>query len=76
MLEPGVIGPGIDKMGQPQLFDSSKALQEGVFDQVENDIVRYFDESVDRIVDYLQFIGGRLIPHLGILCHKSMLLLV
>ena len=64
MLEPRVIGPGIDKMSESQLFDSTEALQEGVLDKVENDFERYFDESVDRIVDYLQLIGGRWIPHM------------
>ena len=75
MLEAGMIGPGIDKVGESQLLNPPQALEQRMFNQVKYQIVWDFDESIHGIIDDFQFVCGGVFPHLDLLCHKSILLL-
>ena len=55
MLKTGVNGSGIYRVGESQLTDSAKPLKIAVFDQVENQIVRDGNKSINGVVKYLPF---------------------
>jgi hypothetical protein len=63
MLEPGVVGTRIDKVGQSELPDPSQTLEPGMLDQVKNDIEWDLDKSVNGIIDDFQLVGGGKFPH-------------
>jgi hypothetical protein len=75
MLESGMIGPGVDKVGETQLPDSPQPLKEGMLYQFKGQIIWDFNKSIDRIIDDFQFVGGRNVPHAGCLWDKIMFLL-
>lgn len=56
MLEAGMLGSRVNKIGKTQLFDPAQALKPGVMDQVVNQIAGQGGESIDRIVDNLSFV--------------------
>lgn len=56
MLEPAVIGSGIDKAGKPELPHVSESLHIGVLNDVIDQIARYTYESVHRIINNFPFV--------------------
>lgn len=56
VLKPGMCGAGIYKAGKSQLSYPTESLNIGMFKQVKNEVGRYDDESVYRIIDDFTFI--------------------
>jgi len=57
MLKTCVIGSGIDKICEPELFDISQPLEPWMFNQVKYKITRDTDKSINRIIDYFSLIN-------------------
>lgn len=76
VLKPGMVGSRIHEMGEPQLADPAEPLEQRVLHQVKDDFEWNFNKSVYRIIDDFQFVGGGPFPHLVVLCHKIILLLL
>src|SRR5690606_8466470 len=62
VLKPGVQCSRIDIVGQSELFDPSQPLEISVFNQVEDQIGRYGDKPIYRIIEDLALI------HTGMTC--------
>jgi hypothetical protein len=78
MLEPAMIGSGINKACKTKLFNIPQSLEPGVLDNIVNQIARYAYKSINRIIDYFSFIC--LVDHLKNswytkLCKKNAFLL-
>ena len=50
-MEPMMVCSRIDKTGKTQLGYPSQPLEIGMFDQIENDLVRYGNKPIDRVVE-------------------------
>ena len=56
MVKTGMQCSGINEVRHAQLLNIAQALKIGMFYQVENQVGRYADEPVNRVVNYLLFI--------------------
>jgi hypothetical protein len=50
MLKSAVIGTGINKICKAQLLDVPEALKPGMLNNIKNNVARYTDKSIYRIV--------------------------
>ena len=53
-----MVGPGVHQIGHADLLDASKSLEIRVFYNVEMQLVRNVDETINRVVEDFLFVGG------------------
>ena len=59
MMKSCMEGARIDHVGQTQLHDSTQTLKKGMFDYFKDQLARYRNEAVKRVVDYFIFVSQR-----------------
>ena len=56
MMEAGMQSPGVHKVGEPELLDAAQTLKKWMFDEVKNQVIRYSDETINRVIENLTLI--------------------
>jgi hypothetical protein len=56
MRKAGMQSPGVYQVGKAQLLDAPKPLKIRVLDQVEYQVVRNGNETINRVVEYFAFV--------------------
>ena len=57
MMKSGMMRSGIDQIGQTHLRDTAQTLKIRMLDEIKNQGIGYRNETVNRIVEYFEFIG-------------------
>ena len=58
MMKPGVVSARVNIIGKPKLGDPAKTLEVGMFNEIEDQLMRDTDKTVNGVIENLVFVDG------------------